>query len=930
MPGINGRKAVLTVREVIFKYRYLLGILLVTGLYAFIMFDKTMPFAEGWYTYYAECIHNGEAAYRDFDYLYTPLYLYFIAFVTGIFGYKIIVLRVVGIIFYCLIGCLVFFIMRELFRDSFACIAAIASVFYMQSEVVQVFYDYVRFMDIFTCLTVLFLVKAVKQLRVESQSRYDQYLLIAGISNAGIVLTKQNNGLVYAAYALILLFTVGLFAFKPWKAILKSLGFFLCGFCVPVFIVLVILLLNGSFFPFLKLAGSNAVAAKGGVSAILFGGFINNMGYFKSAMNLSLFVLLFLALFCVFKYSYLKKRGTVPELRNTEGVVSKFFLPAGKNTYFDQMWAFLFCMVIVEVLILSVNNKGIAERMAGYAYLSPYAVFLMIVPLFFCCSVHALSRFLIKKEFLGQELLFMTVAGSYFAVSYSCIMCGGLAEGQATIGVAWLVALLLEVCDFCLEKTTGGFTAGCNILSKAAKLIIVTAAFLITIQSAAKKMVYTYNWWGLTEPEFWSNDNLSSIDMLEGIRMSAETRQAYEEICGVLEENTKDGDAIYCFPHIPVFYNLCNRKDPGVRAKVQWMDVVSDASIIQDMDVLEQNPPKAVLIYETAQDVYQAHDHAFRNGNISATHKMRNFLLDFTQIYGYTFYGRVQSAQGNSFLLYYKKNQELIKDSFDGHGTKDMPYLIQNTGDLTRLQKWVKNGNDCAGIYFRQTVDLDLSNTPFMRPWNPIGEFNSGFYFKGIYDGRGHTISNIVCTKNDNIGLFGQLGGIVCNLGIINSRFAGSCVGVIASHSVDHQAAIVNCYTDADVNGLRAGGIADNFSGNIANCISTGEIYGMETAGGVSYYAGSIENVYSLSGALHPQIVGNVGNLNVMRCTKKYMSSFILLNKLNQLVTDMNSPDSSMYTDGRINLQNSLTYEIDLVPWEFVKGGSYPVLCKEI
>ena len=129
MPGLNGRKAVLTVREVIFKYRYLLGILLVTGLYAFIMFDKTMPFAEGWYTYYAECIHNGEAAYRDFDYLYTPLYLYFIAFVTGIFGYKIIVLRVVGIIFYCLIGCLVFFIMRELFRDSFACIAAIASVF---------------------------------------------------------------------------------------------------------------------------------------------------------------------------------------------------------------------------------------------------------------------------------------------------------------------------------------------------------------------------------------------------------------------------------------------------------------------------------------------------------------------------------------------------------------------------------------------------------------------------------------------------------------------------------------------------------------------------------------------------------------------------------------------------------------------------------
>ena len=67
-----------------------------------------MPFAEGWYSYYAKCINRGEVVYKDFDYLFTPLYIFFIALITKIFGYKVIILRIVGIIFFCLIGTFVY------------------------------------------------------------------------------------------------------------------------------------------------------------------------------------------------------------------------------------------------------------------------------------------------------------------------------------------------------------------------------------------------------------------------------------------------------------------------------------------------------------------------------------------------------------------------------------------------------------------------------------------------------------------------------------------------------------------------------------------------------------------------------------------------------------------------------------------------------
>ena len=278
----------------IHELRYLLIILSVCACYAGILYNQTMPFAEGWYSYYAKCINRGEVVYKDFDYLFTPLYIFFIALITKIFGYKVIILRIVGIIFFCLIGTFVYLSLKELFNEEIAVIATITSVMYMQSEVVQVFYDYVRMMDIFSCAATYFLIKAIKN------DDRKKYFILAGIATSLFILTKQNMGLLFWIYSIILICSVSLVLRRSVK---EKLIYFITGSIVPIFITIIFMLINGSLIPFFNQTGGEAVAAKGGILPILFNWIINNMSSF---INTSKFSIICLA--CIIVSAIIKKK----------------------------------------------------------------------------------------------------------------------------------------------------------------------------------------------------------------------------------------------------------------------------------------------------------------------------------------------------------------------------------------------------------------------------------------------------------------------------------------------------------------------------------------------------------------------------------------------------------------------------------------------
>lgn len=197
----------------------------------------------------------------------------------------------------------------------------------------------------------------------------------------------------------------------------------------------------------------------------------------------------------------------------------------------------------------------------------------------------------------------------------------------------------------------------------------------------------------------------------------------------------------------------------------------------------------------------------------------------------------------SSITAYAKEDDEFLR----GGGTKYNPYLVSSYEDIVKLRDMVDGGNSFGGVYFRQTDDITF---PDGVNWNPIGSLDDlNHAFAGIYDGNGHTLSNVY-SEDQYAGVFSLLAGEVRNLGIESGYFHGSCVGSITSHGTE-TAKIINCYNKADVCGdARAGGIMDNFPGRALFCWNFGNVTGTNegvvTAGITSYGEADIRYCYAV------------------------------------------------------------------------------------
>lgn len=141
--------------------------------------------------------------------------------------------------------------------------------------------------------------------------------------------------------------------------------------------------------------------------------------------------------------------------------------------------------------------------------------------------------------------------------------------------------------------------------------------------------------------------------------------------------------------------------------------------------------------------------------------------------------------------------------TYQGSGTEADPYKIDGLDALAALAVRVNKGENMAGKFFKQTVDVDMTG---VTDWTPINNFN------GTYDGDGHCIKNFVYnnTSTNRFGLFGYLGAdsVVKNL-----TMDKSCSITARSY---------------------VGSIAYNSGGRVENCTNYGKVYAVGEAGQIS------------------------------------------------------------------------------------------------
>lgn len=152
-----------------------------------------------------------------------------------------------------------------------------------------------------------------------------------------------------------------------------------------------------------------------------------------------------------------------------------------------------------------------------------------------------------------------------------------------------------------------------------------------------------------------------------------------------------------------------------------------------------------------------------------------------------------------------------------GDGTKESPFIIESQEELLLI-------SDFPDCYFELGKDIVLEGN-----WTPLCTYTEAF--SGVFDGKGHTISNLNFTGFENSGLFSENNGTIKNL---NIKTCDDCINTS-----------VYCSSDSTVN---YGIITGINNGTISDCNISGSLSVKNTCVATSiYYYGTI-NIGSIAG----------------------------------------------------------------------------------
>ncbi|WP_332445859.1 hypothetical protein [Sphaerochaeta sp.] len=597
---------------------YLLLTLSVTTLYMIIMFNRNFPVAEGWYSYYSELINQGQKPYQDFEYLFFPFYINFIALFTRIFGYNIIALRILGIGIFILISTFAYLSFSKVFSPQIGMISTLITVFYLQSEIVQIFYDYVRLMDLSAYISIFLLVCTVTELHKKSPKKAHLYSIFNGIIVSIFILIKQNTGILFWLYV-IGLYIYLLLAFNAKKSIYYSMLLFVFSSVLCLFLSLVILVGIPNIDNFLNLTVRGAATAKGGIKTVLFEWLkTGNRFSFKGAI-----LLLF------FPFSF---------------YISNYIADSHEREKYKRFPGFVYGLIFFLIAFLGIVfiflNPKYAYFLEKQSRIHPWLIYYCIL---FGLAVGAgrILFFLFKRiDIPLQTHQILVLGGGVFALGYGCGTSGGLAEGQLAFGFGLIIAFVL-------------FHTRHNFQLISYTLISIFCIYVILVSSSFK-MVNSYNWWGLQEPDIWSATEKTKIPKLSGIYVSRNTNKVLNTVYDLVQKYTDLEDPIFCFPQIPIFYTLLDRKDPGTFTKVQWFDVSTDINVVKDMAIIEKVMPKVIIIQNVPEWVRSKHESMFRDSAKSGLSIMNDLLYSFCRNNDYKEMDKLEINGDNTLTIFIK------------------------------------------------------------------------------------------------------------------------------------------------------------------------------------------------------------------------------------------------------------------------------------
>lgn len=311
--------------------------------------------------YWARTVSIGYVPYKDFNMVTTPLYSYIFS-LAMLIDKNIITFRIIESIFWALLGCCTYNIIKHSIDKVSSFIFVLFSIFY--SWIVYYVFDYNTLALLFIMISIIIL-----ESDIEVRKKY----FIAGILCAFIVLSKQTIGVIFTFCIIIASIIIE-------KANIKrKLVFFIIGWILPNIVFLYSLIKLGSFNSFIDLA---FLGLKN---------FTNNhkLLIYDSNGNISISGIIYLIIpLCIFTVfiidTFIKKKiGNIYYIAGAIGVLS-ISVPICDLTHYNYF--------VIFSLIMLIKIVSYSELKIRKTFVRICITLLLVISTFTLCSKIYVSR----------------------------------------------------------------------------------------------------------------------------------------------------------------------------------------------------------------------------------------------------------------------------------------------------------------------------------------------------------------------------------------------------------------------------------------------------------------------------------------------------------------------------------------------------------
>lgn len=346
-----------------------------------------------------------------------------------------------------------------------------------------------------------------------------------------------------------------------------------------------------------------------------------------------------------------------------------------------------------------------------------------------------------------------------------------------------------------------------------------------------------------------------TIQTIESVWQLTDNEKAQvSDLYNYVKKNVGEDDDVLCFPKVDSLSSFDKLDNHLWYSSIEAKDtVVADRTFKKIM-------PKYVVLDLSNYSNYMLllKNKKLKDSDYDSLMTMQSQVVSFLNKKKYEVVKYVKT-ENNRYIAVWENSKYIENESNfwndGGKGTKTEPYIISSAESLVKFSDVTNCGRTFDNKFISITEDIDMSG---VKQFTPISRFDSVGIFKGILDGKGHTISHLtlkysMTSKNtdaSNIAFVNNLYGTIANLIIENSLYEGYNAATFVRTSNVDAASIINCMSSNNTikAANRAGAIGDKFGAIIANTVSDNDrVEGKKNAGfiGLKDTVADIRNSYS-------------------------------------------------------------------------------------